>query len=311
MQNSKIAKLKAQRAKQHRLTEQKRHVDSLDAVNELKDHIKTLYESINGQQKLDIDKLSQQIEDLSKIIDIKDQVKEIAKAIKQIKPEVHTKSVDLAPIVEAIEKNKPDYDFSRFENAIIQIQQRVQEQSEEDSQLAEDYKPFRRVVKVGNRLVFDDQPTPSRGGGGSSGSSAVSNFPSDYPLPTSQVTTLTPPAAITGFATSAKQDIIIGHLDGVEGVLSLPSTPTVSTVDDSASSVTIIAANSSRKEIEFQNTSSGSLFLRKGTSAATTASGGYSVKIPQDGYYTTNYTGAFRGIWDADVGGAVTITETT
>jgi hypothetical protein len=31
------------------------------------------------------------------------------------------------------------------------------------------------------------------------------NFPSEYPLPASQVTTLTPPAAITGFATSANQ----------------------------------------------------------------------------------------------------------
>lgn len=90
-----------------------------------------------------------------------------------------------------------------------------------------------------------------------------------------------------------------------------PSTPTVTSVDDSTSSVTIIAANSSRKEVEFQNTSSGNLFLRKGTTAATTASGGYTVKIPQDGYYRTDYTGAFRGIWDADAGGSVTITEST
>ena len=35
-------------------------------------------------------------------------------------------------------------------------------------------------------------------------------------LPAAQITTLTPPAAITGFATSAKQDTIIGHVDGLE-----------------------------------------------------------------------------------------------
>lgn len=35
----------------------------------------------------------------------------------------------------------------------------------------------------------------------------------------SQLTTLTPPAAITGYATSAKQDTIIGHVDGVETLL--------------------------------------------------------------------------------------------
>lgn len=38
-------------------------------------------------------------------------------------------------------------------------------------------------------------------------------------LPAAQITTLTPPAAITGFATSAKQDTIIGHVDGVEALL--------------------------------------------------------------------------------------------
>jgi len=38
-------------------------------------------------------------------------------------------------------------------------------------------------------------------------------------LTASQISTLTPPAAISGFATSAKQDTIIGHLDGVEALL--------------------------------------------------------------------------------------------
>jgi hypothetical protein len=38
-------------------------------------------------------------------------------------------------------------------------------------------------------------------------------------LPEAQITTLTPPAAISGFATSAKQDTMIGHLDGVESTL--------------------------------------------------------------------------------------------
>lgn len=35
-------------------------------------------------------------------------------------------------------------------------------------------------------------------------------------LPATQIATLTPPAAITGFATSAKQDTIIDHVDGLE-----------------------------------------------------------------------------------------------
>jgi len=39
---------------------------------------------------------------------------------------------------------------------------------------------------------------------------AVNNFPTEYPLSAAQVSTLTPPAAITGFATSAKQ-LADGH----------------------------------------------------------------------------------------------------
>lgn len=38
-------------------------------------------------------------------------------------------------------------------------------------------------------------------------------------LTAAQITTLTPPAAITGFGTAANQTTIIGHLDGVEGLL--------------------------------------------------------------------------------------------
>lgn len=60
-------------------------------------------------------------------------------------------------------------------------------------------------------------------------------------LTAAQVTTLTPPAAITGFATSAKQDTIIGHLDGVEGLLTTidADTGNVSTkIDTIAGAVT-------------------------------------------------------------------------
>jgi len=44
----------------------------------------------------------------------------------------------------------------------------------------------------------------------------VDNLPSEYPLPSAQVTALTPPAAITGFATSAKQDDIITAIENIE-----------------------------------------------------------------------------------------------
>lgn len=57
-----------------------------------------------------------------------------------------------------------------------------------------------------------DDKTPALG-------QALSAASTPVVLPATQITTLTPPAAITGFATSAKQDTIIGHVDGIEGLL--------------------------------------------------------------------------------------------
>lgn len=57
-----------------------------------------------------------------------------------------------------------------------------------------------------------DDKTPALGQALAAGSTPVV-------LTAAQITTLTPPAAITGFSTSAKQDTMIGHLDGVETLL--------------------------------------------------------------------------------------------
>lgn len=172
MNQAKIAKLKAKRAKEQRLIGEQRHRESLETNESLKASIDNLYELINGQEPLDLEKLGKQIESLNQVIDIKDQVKEITEAVKAIRPAVHTDKVDLTPIIKAIEQNKPGTpDFSAIEKAITQIQRRVEEEPAPDSQSPEDYKPFRRVIKLGNRLIYDDQATPSRGGGGGGGSS--------------------------------------------------------------------------------------------------------------------------------------------
>lgn len=49
-------------------------------------------------------------------------------------------------------------------------------------------------------------------------------------LPASQISTLTPPAAITGYATSANQTTELGYLDGVEGLIGTTNS-TLSTID--------------------------------------------------------------------------------
>lgn len=258
--------------------------ETIKAMEETREAVKELWQLINDKEDYDFDKLEKQLESLHSKLDFQpiiDQLKTLnGKEIGQLQIEGFT------DLIKKIEQNKPlKIDLEPLRKAIIEVQQRIQDNVVDPSQAAEDFQPFRRVIKVGNKLIYDDQPTPSRGGGGSSSSTSIANFPSDYPLPTSQLDVLTPAAK--------------------------PSSPTVTSVDDSATSVTLIAANSSRKEVEFFNLSSANLYIRKGTTAATTSSGGFTIRLTQYGYYRTDYTGAFRGIWDAGAGGAVSITEST
>jgi hypothetical protein len=83
----------------------------------------------------------------------------------------------------------------------------------------------------------------------------------------------------------------------------------VTTVASSASSVSLISANTKRKGLTIQNTSTAILYalLGGGTATATTA---HSVQIPSNGYYEVPYgfTGAVSGIW-ASANGSANITE--
>lgn len=64
-------------------------------------------------------------------------------------------------------------------------------------------------------ILFDVNGDPVDMGGGVGENVAVTNFPSSYPLPDAQVLALTPPAAITGFSTEAKQDDMIAELQSI------------------------------------------------------------------------------------------------
>jgi len=86
-------------------------------------------------------------------------------------------------------------------------------------------------------------------------------------------------------------------------------TPTQTTVAGSASSVSILAANASRKGATISNDSSAILYLKLGTTASATS---YSIKMYQDDYYEVpyGYIGAIDGIWASATGNA-RITELT
>lgn len=90
-----------------------------------------------------------------------------------------------------------------------------------------------------------------------------------------------------------------------------PGTATLTNVNDSASSQSLLASNSSRLGASFFNDSTSTLYLKLGTTASTTS---YTVQVPPSGYYELPfpaYTGAIDGIWSSDSTGAVRITELT
>lgn len=83
----------------------------------------------------------------------------------------------------------------------------------------------------------------------------------------------------------------------------------VTSVASSASSVSLIAANTRRAGVSVQNTSTAILYLLVGGGTAT-ATTSHSVQIPSNGYWEAPYgfTGALSGIW-ASANGSANITE--
>lgn len=87
------------------------------------------------------------------------------------------------------------------------------------------------------------------------------------------------------------------------------ATGTQTSVASSASNVTILASNTSRKGATIYNDSTAILYIRF---AATATTSNYTVQIPSGGYYEVpfRYTGIIDGIWSAANGNA-RVTELT
>lgn len=86
------------------------------------------------------------------------------------------------------------------------------------------------------------------------------------------------------------------------------STSSVTSVNDTASSTQLLAANPSRKEVIFSNDSTSTLYVKLGATASTTS---YTAKLSTDDTFITQFTGRIDGIWSSDASGAVRITELT
>lgn len=89
------------------------------------------------------------------------------------------------------------------------------------------------------------------------------------------------------------------------------TTSAVTSVAGSATTVSLLALNTARKNAVFFNESTAILYLKLGATASTTS---YTVQVPPGGYFELPlikiYTGAIDGIWSA-ANGSVRITELT
>ena len=177
--------IKIDLAKKRRAKAEQQHSESTKLQTELLDELRSLNESINDQKTIDISELSDQVSKISEAVDIKEQLELLAAKL-DFKPQ----EVDLSGIEMAIKDSKPviNVDLEDMKKAIIEIRERVEaNKAPEQGQQPGDYVPYRRVIKVGNVLLFDDNITGSGGarGGGTDTS---------------------------GLATSSKQDEIINAL---------------------------------------------------------------------------------------------------
>ena len=226
----------AKKKKEILATQQELTAKEIKARQSLLDATKKLYDLINGQEQYDFTKLEKQLEKIDKSLDLSKYFTNLERSIKDNSPHAQvtkTKIQDFSKLLEAIAKNKPiplSIDLTRLEKAVVNIERYIQNNSGPSDQGAENYQPVRRVLKIGNRFIFDDNFTNSGGGGSGGGSTGgnttVDNFPTEYPLPAAQVTTLTPPAAITGFATATKQDTGNTSLSSIDGKLTDVATQT-------------------------------------------------------------------------------------
>jgi hypothetical protein len=107
----------------------------------------------------------------------------------------------------------------------------------------------------------------------------------------------------TNGAKEAKQDTMITSLQAIETNTAgsgLGDTGAASTVAVSVSSVTIIAANTARREVIIRNDTNNDLYLAHGATATTSN----AVKLKKgDVYIEDKYVGVISGIWSSVAGG--------
>lgn len=129
------------------------------------------------------------------------------------------------------------------------------------------------------------------------------------------VTTTAAHAAKSDDTNAAMLGVVPCDATGAATSQAAPSIGTITSVNDTNASTTLLAANTSRKGATFYNDSTVNLYLAMSdTTASATA---FSVIVPPNNLYELPvcaggvYTGKVVGIWASDASGACRVTELT
>lgn len=210
MDRDKLAKLRKKSVE----AKAQKHQEILDSNTSIKDAVLALHTAINEQEPYNDSKLVEQLAELKQSITFTDDVARLEKALK-----ASSDKDKLDEVIKAVGSINNEDVVSAVNGLMAKLDDNTPSQSPDN------YQPVRRVIKVGTRLIFDDTQTPVGMGGGGSRSSvqgtlvrdtadgkaiavvnpdgspiggspggdvSVDNFPDDFPLPDSQITTLTP-----------------------------------------------------------------------------------------------------------------------
>lgn len=269
---------KAKKKKQSEADSRALQEKSIEASERLERAIHSLSELLNGQNEYDFKRLEKQLEKIDKSLDLTKYFTNLERSLKAPRTDNKTKIQDFSKLLKAVSDNKPlpvNIDLRKLEKAVVNIEQYISDQSQPSDQGAENYQPVRRVIKVGNRFIFDDNFSNAGGGGGSSGGGTTDGLTDAQlratPVPVSgsfyQATQPVSAASLplpAGASTSANQITLIGHVDGIEGsvdgieTLVGTTNTTLTTIDGRVDGLETLVTSTNTK-LDTANTSLGTL----------------------------------------------------
>jgi len=143
----------------------RREQDRADIIA-LTNEIRAFNEVLNDKEDIDLTELKTQLTELPKLI-AEPLNTSLGGFLDSFEPYLKLstqkqKQPDLPGLLKNLKIEQPELDLKPIAKEIAKLKQKAVKQS----QRPEDFIPYRRVVKMGNRFLFDDNMTSGGGGGG-------------------------------------------------------------------------------------------------------------------------------------------------